>query len=122
MPFGLVNAPSVFQRAMNKIFNKARVKYALVYIDDILIPAQTFDEGLLRLEEVLALLKEGGFTLKLSKCRFFFDKIEYLGFEISADGVRPGSLKTDAVSKFPTPQNQHDLRRFIGLASFLGGL
>ncbi|CAK1595240.1 unnamed protein product [Parnassius mnemosyne] len=118
MPFGLVNAPSVFQRAMNKILNKARVKYALVYMDDILIPAKTFDEGLLRLEEVLALLKEGGLTLKLSKCRFFFDKIEYLGFEISADGVRPGSLKTDAVSKFPTPLNQHDVRRFIGLASF----
>lgn len=118
MPFGLVNAPSVFQRAINKILSKARVKYALVYMDDILIPARSFEEGLSRLEEVLELLKGGGLTLKLSKCRFFFDKIDYLGFEISSDGVRPGTLKTDAVSKFPVPISQHDVRRFIGLASF----
>lgn len=118
MPFGLVNAPSVFQRTINKILNDARVKYALVFMDDILIPSKSFEEGLARLEEVLELLKKGGLTLKLSKCRFFFDKLDYLGFEISAEGIRPGSLKTDAVSKFPTPQNQHDVRRFIGLASF----
>lgn len=118
MPFGLVNAPSVFQRAINKILNQARVKYALIYMDDILIPAKTFEEGLLRLEEVLRLLKEGGLTLKLSKCKFFYEKIDYLGFEISSSGIRPGSLKTDAVSKFPEPKNQHDVRRFLGLASF----
>lgn len=118
MPFGLVNAPSVFQRAVNKILNKARVKYALVYMDDVLIPAKDFEEGLTRLEEVLSLLREGGLTLKLNKCKFFLNKIDYLGFEISAEGIRPGSLKTEAVSKFPVPKNQHDIRRFIGLASF----
>ncbi|CAG4966949.1 unnamed protein product [Colias eurytheme] len=118
MPFGLANAPSVFQRAMHKILNKARLSYVIVYMDDVLIPARCFDEALQRLEEVLNLLKEGGLTLKMQKCKFMFDKLDFLGFEISGNGIQPGSAKTGAVSKFPTPLNQHDVRRFLGLASF----
>lgn len=118
MPFGLVNAPSVFQRAINKVLAKVRNKHVLIYMDDVLIPGRSFEDCLKLLEEVLLLLKSSGLTLKLEKCKFCFDKIEYLGFEVSADGIRPGSLKTDAVSKFSVPQNQHDVRRFIGLASF----
>lgn len=68
MPFGLANAPSIFQRAINKILGKAKNKFALVYMDNILIPANSFDEGLERLEEVLQLISESGLTLKLGKC------------------------------------------------------
>jgi hypothetical protein len=99
MPFGLVNAPSVFQRTMNKILSEAKIKYALIYMDDILIPARDFEEGLSRLEEVLNLLRSGGLTLKLSKCCFFFDKIDFLGFEVSSDGIRPGTRKTEVRSR-----------------------
>ncbi|KAL0861276.1 hypothetical protein ABMA27_008837 [Loxostege sticticalis] len=111
MPFGLVNAPSVFQRTMNKILHDAKIKYAIVYMDDILIPCKDVTEGLKRLEEVLALLKQGGLTLKLAKCNFFMDTIDFLGFEVSSTGIRPGNRKTNAVSKFPTPKNQHELRQ-----------
>ncbi|KAL0879206.1 hypothetical protein ABMA27_002989 [Loxostege sticticalis] len=85
MPFGLVNAPSIFQRTINKILAEAKIKYAMVYMDDILIPAHDFSEGLARLQE-------------LSKCYFFYDKIDYLGFEVGSEGIRPGSCKTEAVS------------------------
>lgn len=118
MPFGLANAPSVFQRAMHKILGKARVNYVIIYMDDVLIPARSFEEGLTRLEEVLNLLKEGGFTLKLEKCKFMHKTIDFLGFEICADGVKPGAQKTNAVSRFPVPLDQRDVRRFLGLASF----
>lgn len=118
MPFGLVNAPSVFQRTINKILSEAKIKYAIVYMDDILIPAKDFSEGLQRLEEVLGLLKKGGLTLKLSKCHFFQSQIDFLGFEVSCKGIRPGTRKTDAVSKFPEPKNQHEVRQFLGLSGF----
>lgn len=118
MPFGLVNAPSVFQRTINKILQEAKIKYAIVYMDDILIPSRNFPEGLQRLEEVLQLLEKGGLTLKISKCNFFQNSIDFLGFEVGAEGIRPGSRKTDAVSKFPTPHNQHELRQFLGLSGF----
>ncbi|KAL0840032.1 hypothetical protein ABMA28_015356 [Loxostege sticticalis] len=115
MPFGLVNAPSVFQRTINKILQEAKIKYAIVYMDDILIPSKNFSEGLQRLEEVLKLLQTGGLTLKLSKCNFFQSKLDFLGFEVSAEGIRPGSRKTEAVSKFPAPRNQHELRQFLDI-------
>lgn len=118
MPFGLVNAPAVFQRTINKILAEAKIKYALIYMDDILIPSRDFDEGLVRLREVLGLLRKGGLTLKMSKCNFFLDNIDFLGFEVSANGIRPGLRKTEAISKFPKPKNQHELRQFLGLSGF----
>lgn len=118
MPFGLVNAPSVFQRTINKILLEAKIKYAIVYMDDVLIPARSVTEGLQRLEEVLRLLKKGGLTLKLSKCHFFLDTIDFLGYEVSRKGIRPGWRKTEAVDKFPKPSNQHELRQFLGLSGY----
>ncbi|CAG9137643.1 unnamed protein product [Plutella xylostella] len=116
MPFGLANAPAVFQRAMHKIL--AQIKYVIVYMDDILVPASSFDEGLDRLNEVLTSIRKSGFTLKMEKCNFFQENIVFLGFEIDSNGVKPGLQKTQAVANFPTPTNQHDIRRFIGLASY----
>lgn len=118
MPFGLANAPSVFQRAMNKILAKSKVDFAIIFMDDVLIPARSFEEGFERLEMVLQLLHEAGLTLKLKKCNFFYREIDFLGFQVSGEGIRPGSRKTLAVSSFPVPKNVHDVRRFIGLASF----
>lgn len=118
MPFGLVNSPAVFQRTINKVLGNTRFKSALAYMDDILIPGKHFDEELYRLEETFKLLQEAGLTLNLQKCHFFKENIEYLGYEISENGIRPGQAKITAVEKFPTPQNVHEVRQFIGLASY----
>lgn len=45
MPFGLANAPAVFQRVIHKILNKSKVPYVIIYMDDILIPSKDFEEG-----------------------------------------------------------------------------
>lgn len=70
MPFGLVGSPSVFQRTMNGVLYDAGFEYAVVYMDDILIPNETVAEGLEGFEEVLKLLEHGGLTLGLGKCHF----------------------------------------------------
>ena len=67
MPFGLTNAPAVFQRAINAALGPLRNKIALVYLDDILIPSLTIEEGLERLECVLQALSQAGFTLNIKK-------------------------------------------------------
>lgn len=118
MPFGLANAPSTFQRTINKVLGNARFQHAFAYMDDIIIPSLDTESGLDRLRGVLDLLRENHLTLKLSKCNFFKEKIDYLGFEISSEGVRPGSRKIDAVQNFPKPVDQHTVRQFIGLASY----
>lgn len=118
MPFGLANAPAVFQRAINKILGNKRFESALAYLDDILVPSIDLEEGFKRLEDVLKLLRENNLTLKLSKCRFFDNTITYLGYEISANGIRPNEHKILAVKDFPVPQNVHEVRQFLGLAGY----
>lgn len=118
MPFGLANAPAVFQRLIHKVLGKAGIKHTIVYMDDILIPSKSIDEGLVRLKDVLRALRDSGLTLKVEKCHFFKESIDFLGFEISKGEIRPGSQKTLAVAQFTPPTNQHEVRRFLGLASF----
>lgn len=118
MPFGLANAPAVFQRMMNTILGSARYNKATAYIDDILIFGKNQSECLDRLEEVLHLIENANLTLNLAKCDFLKDRIDYLGYEISADGVRPGEKKILSVANFPRPDNIHNVRQFLGLASY----
>lgn len=118
MPFGLVNAPSTFQRAVNNILGNARFKEAYAYMDDVIIPSKTIEEGLQKLHDILELFRDSGITLNLSKCNFLRQSIDYLGFEVSEAGVKPGKRKIEAVESFPRPIDQHKIRQFVGLASF----
>lgn len=118
MPFGLANAPSVFQRLMNGLLGSRRFSSALAYMDDLLIPSATIEEGFERLEDVLKVIQEAGLTLKLSKCIFFATTLEYLGYEISSEGIKPSERKISAVRDFPAPRNVHEVRQFLGLASY----
>lgn len=113
MPFGLANAPAVFQQGIHKILSRAKILYVIIYMDDILISFNTSKDGLKRLEEVLRLLGEAGLTFKMEKCSFFQERIHFLGFEIDKSGIRPGNQKTQVVSRFPPPHNQHEVRGFF---------
>lgn len=118
MPFGLANAPAVFQRMMNHVLGPARFNKATVYIDDLLIFGRTPSECMERFEEVLILLQKANLKLNLTKCSFLQNKIEYLGFEISSSGMRPGKAKIQSVIDFPRPENVHGVRQFLGLVSY----
>lgn len=97
MPFGLANAPAVFQRSIHTALKGLSGRIAFVYIDDILIPSVTIEEGFTRLKEVLIALKTAGFSLSAKKCKFFVKKIEYLGRVIENGTIKPSSLKTSAL-------------------------
>lgn len=118
MPFGLANAPAVFQRMMHKVLGSARYTEATAYIDDVLIYGRDKEECLSRLENVLSLLEKANLTLNLNKCEFLTDQVDYLGYEISAAGIRPGDKKINSVVQFPRPSNQHSVRQFLGLVGY----
>nr|CAI5850717.1 unnamed protein product [Callosobruchus analis] len=118
MPFGLANAPAVFQRAVNLALGNLRDSIALVYLDDILIPSVTPEEGFSHLRRVLEALSSAGFSLNIKKCRFLQPNLEYLGREISGEGIRPGKSKTEALLNSPTPENVKQVRQFMGLAGY----
>lgn len=118
MPFGLKNAPACFQRLMNTVLRKELYEMALCYIDDILIYGKTIEEEIERLRTVLSRLSEYGLKLELRKCSFFREKVRYLGFEVSSEGIGPDSSKIEAVKKWPEPTSLKDLRHYLGFTSF----
>lgn len=118
VPFGLSNAPAVFQRAICNALGCLKDKDALIYLDDILIPSKTISEGLSKLDRVLTALAKAGFSLNIKKCRFFQTQITYLGQDISEDGVRPGKTKVEALLNAPSPKNVKQVRQYLGLAGY----
>lgn len=118
MPFGVCNAPATFQRLIHQVLGNLRHEKVLVYLDDILIPSKTVLEGVTILEEVLKLFQKANLKFNIDKCFFFKTQIEYLGYDINENGVRPSGKKTDAVMKYKAPGNVHELRQFLGLVSY----
>lgn len=118
MPFGLCNAPSVFQRLMDVVLGKLRFESIICYMDDLLIATETLDENVQQLENVFEILQKNGLTINLDKCHFFKASIDFLGYNISADGVKPGSKKLKAIEGYPVPQNAHQVRQFLGLINY----
>ena len=118
MPFGLCNAPSTFQRAMDTVLAGVKWKTCLVYIDDILVFGRTFDEHLERLGDVLSRIEKSGLKLKPSKCSFAQTEVYYLGHIISAKGINVDPEKVKAVKSLLPPTSKMVLRSFLGLASY----
>lgn len=117
VPFGLTNAPRVFQRLMIKIMKPIRNNVAL-YLDDVLLYNQTIDEAVNNLKDTFEILRQEGLTLNLKKCAFLQTSVSYLGFEIQQGTVKPGADKIRAVKDFPTPTNVHNIRQFLGLTGY----
>lgn len=118
MPMGLKNAPAIFQSLMNQVLGNMPRRVAFCYLDDIVIPARTFEEMLENISAVLTALQAAGLTCRLSKCEFAMRRIEYLGFEIENGQIKPGTRKTQAIADFPCPKDVHEVRRFLGLTGF----
>ena len=89
MPFGLCNAPSTFQRLMQRMFGDQQCQSLLLYLDDIVVFSSSITQHLQRLEVVLSRLHQEGLKVKLGKCAFFQKEVGYLGHVISGKGVSP---------------------------------
>ena len=118
MPFGLCNAPSTFQRLMNTIFEKEINSFVLVYLDDILIYSRSMGEHWDHLCCTLDKLLRAKLFGRLHKCEFLKDQVDYLGFEVSKEGIRTSPEKVKTILDWPRPLSTHDVRLFLGLASY----
>ena len=97
MPFGLCNVPSTVQAAMNSIFRPDLRKFVLVFFDDILVYSKSMEKHLKQLELVLGILEQHHFFIKMSKCDFVQEELQYLGHIISGVGVKVDPRKIEAM-------------------------
>jgi hypothetical protein len=115
---GLRNAPAVFQHFLNEVFADLIGQGVIVYIDDILIHAETLAELRRLTELVLQRVRETNLYLKASKCEFERTSIKFLGFIISAEGISTNPDYVQGIADFPRPQTLRQVRRFLGMASY----
>ncbi len=116
MPFGLKNAPATFQRLMNKV--TASVPGCVVYIDDLVLYSDRWDDHLQQLGLLFEALSSANLVVNLQKSEFGSSQIEYLGHVVGRGEVRPKAAKVEAILEFPLPQNKRELMRFLGMTGF----
>ncbi|XP_057374828.1 uncharacterized protein LOC130695755 [Daphnia carinata] len=103
---------------MNNILKDVLYKFALVYLDDIIIFSKSIKEHLSHLDKVFELLEIAGLKLKRKKCEFFKEELDYLGYIVSRKGITPNLKKLKAIIDYPAPKNTKELSSFLGLASY----
>lgn len=116
LPFGLKNASGFFQAKVEEVLIGI-AGTVLVFIDDLVIAADTEEEFLRILEEVLQRLTDAGVVLKASKCTFGAEAVEYLGYVVDAFGIRLTDKRVQAVREYPVPKNSQAVRRFLGVTN-----
>lgn len=81
-------------------------------MDDILVWGNTKEQHDARVHAVLERAEKAGVTLNMSKCEFAKREVKFLGYIISADGMRPDPDKTRVVQNMKEPTNVSELRSF----------
>jgi len=103
---------------MDMLLSGLQWKVCLIYLDDILVFAPTFDEMIFRLNEILTRFNNGGMKLRLNKCKFCATEVSYLGHVISASGIQPDPAKISAIENMQPPTKIKGVKSFLGLISY----
>jgi hypothetical protein len=103
LPMGIAGSPDIFQAGMVKLMES--LEYVRAYIDDLLcISRESFDGHLDKLEEVLKRLRDAGLKVNADKSTFCALEIEYLGYVLTKDRIKPQSNKVQAILVIQPPK------------------
>jgi len=118
LPFGLTNSPATYQRVMEDILGDLHMRACLIYLDDVIIFSRTYEEHLERLQQVFQRIQDTGLKLAPRKCRFFHERVVYVGHQVSSEGIAPDPDKIACIRDWPTLKTPEDVRRFLGFAGY----
>ncbi|KAE8224984.1 hypothetical protein CF326_g7943 [Tilletia indica] len=105
VPFGLRNAPAVFQRLMDRLLAALRWRHAVVYIDDIVVASKSMEEHLWALDQLLGRAREFGLRFGPSKCTFAIPSLVLLGRKVSGAGLAVWKDRASAVTTLAPPRH-----------------
>ena len=117
LPMGLCNSPDIFQEHMSALMND--LAFVRAYIDDLaILTTTTWEEHLIHIDTVLQRLKDTGLKVNGLKSFFGRSEIEYLGYMLTRNGVKPVQKKVDAILSIAPPKNIKQLRSFLGMVNY----
>ena len=117
LPMGVKQSPDVAQEIMESCFADMNHKVD-VYIDDIGIFSDSWDEHMQTIQEVLRRLNDNGFTVNPLKCEWAVKETDWLGYWLTPTGLKPWSKKVRAILALQRPRNMKEQRSFVGAVSF----
>lgn len=117
MPFGLNMAPEYFQAINQKIFGD--LKGVQVYIDDLLIAADSSEEHDQILNSVLKRAIANGVKFNPNKVQFKQSSVNYFGHVFSAEGMFIDANRIAAIKGIKYPKNVKELQSILGMINFL---
>jgi len=115
-PFGLKNAGSIFQRAIDDVLREQIGKICYVYVDDVIIFSENAADHVIHIDTVLKCLFEANMRVAQEKTKFFKGSGEFLGFIVTADGAKTDPEKVKTMQEYTEPKNLFSLRSFLGLS------
>ena len=118
MSFGLTNASAPFMDLMNQVFHPYLDRFVIVFIYDILVYSSNLEEHSEHLRIMLQTLREKQLYAKLSKCQFWLDRMTFLGYVTSAEGVSVDPQKIEVMVSWKPPKNVSEVRSFLCLAGY----
>src|SRR6202012_2886943 len=119
MFFGLCNSPATFQTMMDDYFHDMISEgWLVIYMDDIMIPANTKQELEACTKRVLDRLQEKDLFLKLEKCKFATKEVDFLGMIIAPNQIKMDPTKLAGIADWPTPKTVKEIRSFLGFGNF----
>ena len=118
LPQGITNGPATFQRIINYILGPARWKYALAYIDDVIIYSNTFEQHVSHLNEICDILKRARFRLNPTKCEIVQTQTDYLGHRIQHGEIRPSPLNINGLLHTKLPEIADEACKFVKAAEY----
>ena len=117
LPFGLKTASQTYQRLMDIILSP-HTNYSASYIDDTIVFSDTWEEHLQHLSQVIEAFRKANMTLKLKKCHFAKDSVQFLGHRIGNGILTIPEIKIAPILSIPEPNTKSKLRSFLGMCGF----
>ena len=118
MPFGLSNSPATYQRLMEECLGEYNMTICVIYLDDLIVFAETFEEHLYRLDLILTRMAECNLKLSAKKCMFIKERVNFLGHVVSSEGIETDPSKIEKIKNWPPPSNSDDVRSFLAFAGY----
>ncbi len=117
MPFGLSGAAFSLSAALGFVLKDCK-EFACAYYDDIVVHSENMESHLQHLETVLNKLATYNLQVNFAKCEFVKGLVNFVGLEVTKEGVRAKQAKIEEIVCMQPPKNKDELRTFLGMAGF----